>query len=181
MKSSVVKLIDNMPKLMGALNHLMENEALVGVPSETTERKPDANGNIEETPINNAALAYIHDNGSPARNIPARPFMKPGIAAAKSALIKHFKIMAKRAINGSKNSGDLALYGAGIIAQRSIRAVLNSGIEPELSERTIKARIKRGRKGTKPLVDTGQLRNSINFVIRKNNRQTASHWQNRIK
>jgi phage gpG-like protein len=128
------------------------------VPSDKAERK-------DSNEPSNAMLAYIHDNGSPAQNIPARPFMRPGIESAKGAIEAVMKLGAKKALDGDETAVVVSLHQAGLIAQRSIRARINEGIDPPLAESTLRARARKGAKGTKPLIRTGQLRNSINYVI----------------
>lgn len=182
--TNAAKLIkNNLPKLKMALEKTVSREVLVGVPADKTSR--------EESGVNNATLAYVHDNGSPARNIPAREFMRPGVEAAKEPIAEQFKIAAEQALEG--HSSDIPLHKAGLLAQASIRARLDSNIAPALKPETIKNRRKsRGtksmRKGEKhymqlleagatpeeaqgiagivALENTGQLRNSINYVVR---------------
>ena len=108
-----------------------------------------------------------------AANIPARPFMRPGIMEVKDFIAKELEKGARGAMNGDAGAVDIALNRAGLKAQASIRGKINEGIAPELAPSTLaarrarRARRARGRTGTKPLVDTGQLRNSINYVVRK--------------
>jgi len=178
MKKALVKLKDILPEVKVRMSSLTSKEVLVGVPQDKTTRKEDG--------MTNAALAYIHDNGSPAGNIPARPFMRPGIAEAKSEVIRRMKQGAAKILRGEEGAEDATLMAVGLAAQAKIRAAINAGIPPALADSTLRARI-RNRKGVKgaraelasrkagnlpsltlakPLVNTGQLRNSINFVIR---------------
>lgn len=183
MKNAARKLVDNLPKLKANLAKMTQDSVFVGVPSETTNIRDDLS---DIAPINNATLAYIHQNGSPAKNIPARPFMTIGIENAKKPATEQLKIAAQTALN-TKNDANITrgLSLAGQIAESSIKAAINSSIAPQLSEATLKARARRGRKGAKlelanraagaepgsdlakTLVDTGALRNSIKYVIRK--------------
>jgi hypothetical protein len=181
MNKNLKILINKLPKLKESFEELVKREVLVGVPSDKAARK-------EKDAPSNAMLAYIHDNGSPARNIPARPFMKPGIEKVKGDIEQVMKIGATSCLDGEKSGGDRALVRAGLIAQASIRSVINEGIDPALAASTLRGRIRarRGAKGAKaelanraaglgesatgsakPLIVTGQLRNSINFVIRE--------------
>ena len=57
-------------------------------------------------------------------------------------------------------------HAAGLIAQNSVRRTLTTAAYRPLSERTLAERRARGRTGTKPLIDTGQYRNSITYVVR---------------
>ncbi len=159
-KNAARKLIDRLPQLKVSLDKLTRQNVMVGVPQDKTRRQE------EESPAGNATLAYIHDNGAPAANIPARPFMKPGVEAAKPTIVKQFQLAAKKALQKDDSAIERGLNMAGLAAQNAIRAAINEGPGPELSEGTLAARRRRGRQGTKPLVDTGQLRNSITYVIR---------------
>ena len=88
MNTKVSVVADNSPAILMAINELKRNEVLVGVPAQKAAR------NAEEgrgQPINNAALAYIHNYGSPAANIPARPFMEPGIKNGQAAIEANLK------------------------------------------------------------------------------------------
>jgi hypothetical protein len=55
----------------------------------------------------------------------------------------------------------------GLVAANGMKAAIQEGDFQPLSQRTIDARLKRGRTGVKPLLDTGQLRNSISYVLRR--------------
>ena len=166
-------LIKNkLPALIKRFISLHSESVLVGVPAEKTARKTGT--------INNATLAYIHDNGSPANNIPARPFMRPGIDDAKEDVQNQLKIGASKVIKGDKSAMDVALNRVGLLTQASIQSKIDSGIAPELKRSTLKSRASKrpNRKGAKnelqkheegnvvPLIDTGELRNSISYVIR---------------
>ncbi len=119
------------------IKEFKNDEVLVGIPEDTSERN-------EEDPgaITNAALLAINEYGSPANNIPPRPVL------AADALFQGYERV-------------------GIIAANSVKKAINSqeGIE-EPAVSTILARRARGFKGTKALVVTGQMRNAITSVTR---------------
>jgi hypothetical protein len=174
---------DRLPELDRDLAALVAQEVLVGFPEDTTGRKDEDNSGIT-----NAALGYIHNNGQPDKNIPARPFMEPGIAEAQDALASTLGSVAKRFLrDGNKASIDQGFHRLGLKAQYAMRRKINEGIPPPLSDATLRQRAGRkgkGRKGAKlelelraagwtpstdfakPLIDTGQLRNAINYVVR---------------
>lgn len=58
-------------------------EVLIGIPMSTTER-PDGE-------ITNAELGYIHEYGAPEANIPARPFLIPGVESVKGKALELMK------------------------------------------------------------------------------------------
>lgn len=172
------KLVDDIKRLAGV-------EVLVGFPEDTTER------NDEDQGITNAALGYIHDTGMPEQNIPARPFMLPGITEVKDPLTAKLREVAVAAANGRDPATvEKGLHQVGLIAKLGIQNKINEGIPPPLADSTLRARAARGRKGAanelanrakgeapgmasaKPLVDTGQMRNAVNYVIRARNRRT---------
>lgn len=152
--------LDKVGGLLASLKSLTKSRVLVGVPAE------DAGRNDDGEPINNAALAFIHDNGAPEINIPARPFMAPGIARAEDAIVKQMKAGAQKVLDGKPGAVDQTMHRVGLTAQSAIRNQINDGPFVPLSPRTLADRRRRGRTGDQPLIDTGQLRNSINYVIR---------------
>lgn len=159
MKNAAKKIIDNLPAMKKTFEQISSQAVMVGVPGDTTNRKSGG--------INNASLAFIHDQGSPAANIPARPFMKPGIKDAKAKIVSAFKLAGEKALRKDDAAIEKGLHRAGLIATSAIKARINSGISPTLAEGTLAGRRRRGRTGTVPLIDTGQLRNSISYVLVK--------------
>lgn len=147
--------------LLRALDNITRQEVLVGIPEEADPPRKDGEQ------INNAALAFIHDNGSPGQNIPARPFFDPGIQDVKPQLIERLKAVAKASLAGNASSVTKGLIAVGMVAVSGVRNRLNTGPFVPLAPATIRARKARGRTGIKPLVDTGQLRNAITYVLRK--------------
>lgn len=153
---------DNVAKVLSSIQELAGKQVLVGIPASKAEREE---GNTE--PINNAQLGYIHEYGAPASNIPARPFLIPGVARAQESINNHLQKAAKAAMSGNDEKVDTELNATGLIAQAGARNEINNGDFEALSPVTLAARRKRGRTGDKPLIDTGQLRNAITYVIRK--------------
>ena len=181
---------DSVDELRASLKMLAEKEVLVGFPEDTSART-DAE---TKTPVDitNAALGYIHDTGAPEQNIPARPFMIPGIMEARESLTRQL-FTAARAVLRREGVGAVeeGFERLGLKAQFALRKKINEGIPPPLSEWTLRDRARRGRVGAmwelawrqagapastelaKPLIDTGQLRNAINYVVRlRKNRST---------
>ena len=186
MKNPAQLVINKLPKMLAAFDSLVQKDVLVGVPKAKAHREDD--------PIGNATIAYLMDNGAPANNIPARPFMRPGIKRATSQIKAEFKIAASAVLTGNEGLVNASLNRAGLAAQNAIRGVISEGIPPPLKPETIAAR-KYGRKtasmrkgekeymrqiaegatpaeaqasvGITPLVNTGALRNSITYVVKK--------------
>ena len=192
--SIIVK--DKLKEIVQSINSLVSQVVLVGIPEvDDARREDDESGKVKiskgivsggsETQINNATLGYIHEHGSPANNIPARPFLVPGVQNAQTKIESRLKKAANAALDGNFGNVDNELNGAGMVARDSVKSKINSGDFSPLEDSTLKARARKGRKGAeeelasrlagnkpsndsvKPLIDTGQLRNSINYVIRK--------------
>jgi hypothetical protein len=224
--TGVTKTVDNTRALFEKIEALTKKQVLVGVPQMKTFRRQE--GDFKPDFISNAALAYIHEFGSPAHNIPARPFLFPGIRKASKHIIALLKAGAKAAIaagvplppaygdpmgpaksdaaaaKASADEAEKTLHAVGLAARNAVvRAITNP--DPKfvpLKPATIRARLRRtgaGRRKLKtlgmikaaagwtgnqsnqaltewaeagnirPLIDTGQLRASITYVIRDSN------------
>ncbi len=149
---------DDFKKVKKALMDFAKIDLLVGVPQEKTERKEDDKESAE--PITNAELMFIHTNGSPARNIPPRPVIEPTIDENQERITKDYENAIKNVLDGKK-SGMIELEKLGIWLMNKIKAKFGSEELAPLKPATIKA------KGSdRPLIDTGQLRNSVTYVIR---------------
>ena len=196
-----VNFTDNTPKIREAMKRLTETKVLVGVPSddETPHLGVDvSSGNARKDEgkkeITNAELAYIHSNGAPEVNIPARPFLEPGIKEVQDKITTVFKNAAKFAMQGDYSLVDQALDAVGLLAQAAARQKIADGIPPPLSPVTVAMRMRRTKASsykrkasvdaqiafneqfkqtgsmegspTTPLYDTGQLVASISYVKR---------------
>ncbi|RQR87722.1 MULTISPECIES: hypothetical protein [unclassified Burkholderia] len=178
--------IDKLGDVIKAISQLSNKDVLVGIPDSAPERT--------DTPITNAQIGYVMETGSPANNIPARPFLVPGIASVQEEVAARLRNGALSALSGSASGTDGALKAAGMVGQSAVKKKINDGPFTPLSPRTIAQR-KRGRQtqstrkaekqyaellaqgkteqeaqdiaGIKPLINTGSLRNSVTFVVRK--------------
>jgi hypothetical protein len=154
-----------------ALRELARKRLYIGIPQENDPRPGD--------PIGNASLGYIHEFGSPARNIPSRAFLVPGVEAALPQMEKHLRAALETALRGELAGAiDPNLGNAGTVAVRSVTRKIQAGIPPPLSPVTVaRRRIRtpgsRYRRrattpaGAIPLIDTGQLIRSIVWVVGK--------------
>lgn len=178
--------IDKTKAVLAGLRALTQQRVLVGIPESAAARNGD--------PENNAAIGYLMETGSPAQNLPARPFLVPGVKNAEKRTAAILKLAGVAALAG--NAGDVTKYldMAGLAAASAVKAKIQAGPFTPLSPSTVAARAAaRGTKsqrkseityaaliaigetpgdaqamtGIKPLINTGQLRNSITYVIRK--------------
>lgn len=106
--------------------------------------------------------AAIHQFGSITRNIPARPFLDKGVeeGSDKYVALAHKKV--KHILTGIMTVD--TYYGLlGQIATAEVKKYIRNGTFTPLSPYTI------ARKGSsKPLIDTGQMRNTVTYEVRDN-------------
>ena len=116
---------------------------------------------------NAATQMYIHSHGSPLYAIPPRPIIEPAIEAPdnKKAILAQLTLAGRAALDGKKTEAVRFLNLAGQEAVNRVRAWFTDPRNgwPPNAPSTIK------RKGSsRPLIDTGQLRRAITYVIRGN-------------
>ncbi len=155
-RSGLETLHDGLPDLLRRMAAVAQRDVLVGIPS----------GEQRDDGPTNAEIGYQNEFGSPANNIPARPHLIPGVAAVQDKAVARLTQAASAAATGRMSDAERHLHAAGLIAQNSVRRTLTTAAYRPLSERTLAERRARGRTGTKPLIDTGQYRNSITYVVR---------------
>ena len=186
--ASIRKTIDNVAGLLARVTQMTQSDVLVGIPAEKGGRKQGA--------ITNVSLAYIHEFGSPAHNIPARPFLFPGLRKIRPQTDAMFRQGAIDALQG-KGMVDTTLKRIGMLARNSVVNEITDPAPPftPLKPATIRARLRRTQAGRRklkqikkrgvsltqwaaetdasgdanihPLIDTGQLRAAVTYVVRK--------------
>lgn len=163
MKSGVKMTKDRVDVILKGISVAPDYDVLVGIPSEKSTRAGSDAGSMS-----NAALGYIHENGAPEANLPPRPFLLPGIRASSGRFSSHLKKAVTALMGGENTKAEQHLNAAGLMAVNAVRRQINQGIGfAPLAASTLAARRRRGRTGEKPLIDTGQLRNSITYAVRK--------------
>lgn len=144
---------------------------LIGIPEQEKDRKAvDEKGKAvpeQNDPITNAALLAINEFGSPLNNIPARPVMAIGIRNAQADIADTFASAVKMALSKGLSALNIYYNRVGIIASNSVKKAINDqdGIE-HIAFSTALSRLRAGFKGEKALIVTGQLRNSITYVVK---------------
>lgn len=147
---------DILSSFLKNIKNMSNKSALVGIPGDQKHGK-----------TSNSELGFIHEFGSDHAHIPARPFLLPGIKKEKNRILEVFKNNLPKVLAGE--DAHITFNKVGIIARDSIKNMLRNGPFAPLAEATIAARRRSrtsGKAGTKPLIDTGQLLNSINYVIK---------------
>ena len=146
---------------------LRKSKVLVGIPAEA--------GRDDGGP-SNAVIGYLMEYGAPENNIPARPFLIPGVEGVEDKITKELVRGAQQAtavalhpsggFERASAEAEKALQRIGLTAQNAVRSRITEGPFAPLSPVTIKRRRAKGRTGDKPLVDTGQLRRSVTYVVK---------------
>lgn len=164
MKSGLTIRADTAQSILDALKTLANKDVLVGIPESKDER--------DDGGIGNAAIGYINENGSPAQNIPPRPHLKPGVKSVEQDFMPHLKAAAQKALEGDAEGAATSLDRAGTVAANGVKRYITiTGFIP-LADATIANRLRRGRTGNNPLIDTGEYRRSITHVVRDKDADT---------
>jgi len=149
---SVTVLKDTHGKGLQALAHRLANDTrrvLVGVPK----------GPAEADGTSIAMIAAVHEFGSPSQGIPERSFLRTGIRAALPHLTE-VNANSLRGIARGTLTVPVALGRVGALAVAAVQRQIVEGSYVPLRPATIR------RKGSsKPLIDTGSLRQSITYQI----------------
>jgi len=179
---------DNLNFIVKALEDLQKVDVLVGIPQFKATRPGE--------PITNAELAFIHTHGvrniamrqemqsnmdagktyhkahemylqahgSPLLNVPPRPIIEPAIEDDKVLISQLLGEAMTAFLEGDLQVGNEKLNHAGLEAQNACQDWFDSAKNnwAPNSPATI------ARKGSnKPLLDTGELRKSITYIVRK--------------
>ena len=181
--AATVRKVDHTPELEKAIRAFKSIEVLVGIP------EGDAHQGVQ---VSNAKLGYIHEKGSPASNIPPRPFLVPGVQKSEKRIESGLRSALKDALSGDVAGGEARLEALGLQVAAGVKKYMSTADFEPLKLSTIANRnrsrstktkrvnekrfIKRGGKlvpnpkfgvGIKPLINTGALRNSIDsFVVK---------------
>ncbi len=171
MADSLIKILEdgntNLQNLIDAVEFTKDNYVLVGIPQKTSSRNK-LEAKSKET-ITNAELLYIHTNGSPVNNVPARPVVEPAIYDDSERISKMLSDAFYALCDGDRDTCERIMQKVGIRAQNVCRGWFTNPKNgwPENSPAVIARKIKKGSTDPKPLIDTGELRKSITYVVVK--------------
>ena len=126
----------------------------------------------------NHLLGFVHEYGSPAANIPARPFLRPGVKSAHDQIASGLEQALKAALRDDADGMQAALDMTGIQAVSAVKSFMRDPSPPfvELKPATLRNRHRSRMTKTKrenevlnesvkPLLNTGALRNAIDYYI----------------
>lgn len=180
---------DNVAQIAATIRDLESKNVVIGYPEPQSPRRDPV-----RNPPTNAYLAYVHEYGSPLKNIPARPFLRPGIRKATKQIGEKLRQAAQATLAGHADRTDQYLHQAGAIGVASVRNEITTGNFVPLKPRTIANRWRQRRTqsmrrselgyltlidkgmdpaaaqdavGIHPLLNTGQLRAGVTYAIRR--------------
>lgn len=105
-----------------------------------------------------AEVAAANEFGVPTQGVPARPFLRQSGKQYRARWVGLFRTAVKRAVERDDETGFRVL---GVATVADVKAKLTSGPWEPNASLTVE------RKGSdRPLIDTGQLRNSIRAAVR---------------
>lgn len=161
MKDNLVQELNELEEKIKLLNSLSKYRIEIGVIAGKSEKRKREKKFFISVGLTNAELMFIHENGSPGRNIPDRPVLKLALTDAADSMLPAFFDMAQNGVmneNWDRQRLELELdrfcmrlqnYARDIIKLKDSRLKANS---PSVAKR---------KKGNYPLHNTGQLERSI--------------------
>nr|DAQ83242.1 MAG TPA: virion morphogenesis protein [Caudoviricetes sp.] len=173
--SSVVAAITKQSethKLNDSLKKLKKTMVLVGIAKGSTGDAREDGG------PDNHLLGFVHEYGSPAAGIPPRPFLRPGVNSAREQIASGLEEALKAALRDDADGMQAALDMTGIQAVSAVKSFMRDPSPPfvELKPATLRNRHRSRMTKTKrenevlnesvkPLLNTGALRNAIDYYI----------------
>lgn len=162
-------------EIVEPLKALAKLDVLVGVPYD---------GEREEDGISNAELGRIHEDGSPANNLPDRPHLIPGVKNAEEKTAQYFKAAVNKALDNDLTGAKHELVKAGMNADQEVKQIIQSGELAPLAMSTLEKGANKGRQSDeaemvgrvagmnpntfrKPLILTQEYLKSITSVLRE--------------
>ena len=166
---------DGLAKLAADLQKISNMDVLVGVPESNAARKEEG--------INNAQLLALHTKGSPLQKIPARPVIEPAIEASgnKEQIAEQLGIAAQLVLDQNVPGAHAQLQKTAMLGQNVARSWFTdprnnwppnkiATVRAKMSKMTSKQvfeAVDSGTPITRPLVDTGALRQAIIGICRE--------------
>ncbi|HCT5879209.1 TPA: hypothetical protein OT180_002233 [Morganella morganii] len=138
--------------LEARIREMGKKKVVVGVPAATNRARKDG--------LSNATIAAAHEFGVPG-HIPERSFLRSTLGENKDKATG----LLIRELKADISQGDFSGRAFAIVGEKlsgEVKRKIQSGINPALDPKTV------ARKGSsKPLIDTGNLLQSINYEVRE--------------
>ena len=168
------RMMEKNERFLKYLKSVLDIGIYVGIPEQNAPRSKGE--------MNNATLLYIHTHGSPKRNLPPRPLLEPALKANDEKIANDLALVSKYLLDGNHVQAMRAMVATGQDAVNIIRGWFtdpqNNWADVKRATQLRKINKLRGKKkkealasfeagepvGT-PLIDTGELRKSITYVL----------------
>lgn len=150
---------DGFKQMMEGLDWIEKSGVYIGIPEDESSR--------EDEDITNAELLFIHTNGSLINNVPARPVIEPALREDSERLSSMLGKAFVYALQGKFEFASEQLKKTGMRGQKIARAWFTNPKNnwPPNAPSVVRAKLKKGSTNPRPLIDTGELRRSITYVI----------------
>lgn len=156
-----------------------EKVALVGIPGTAKMPREGSSGTVD----NMAELAFIMEKGSTVNKIPARPFMRQTRVKATGRFQKLLRSYYQAILSGTLGAtkalsrlgeayeGEMKeIFTAGSFAPNAPITIHGGWMRNKVSGKIFKVK---GKESSRPLIDTGRLRQSIIHKIAKMTKSKA--------
>jgi hypothetical protein len=160
-KSTLKRTGSGLGPIEKAVAQLNRTRLLVGIPS-GSRRDPEPGE--KGTPPSNGVIGYLMEFGEPEMNLPARPFLRPGVRAALPEIRKGMLRAATGALSGKPSEIKDGFDQAGLMAVDSVQRTMIAGGFAPLSDRTIEARARRRNPETGKLFQDGRSKDARSFL-----------------
>lgn len=153
-------------KLFFQLRQLNHTEVFVGFQAGKGTAKKRTKGKIEESGLDILTVAVWNEFGT--SRIPARPFISQTWEKGRDKIMKFTQQVVKQVIDG-KADVKTATNMLGTKVKSMIQSTIRNGEFVPNAPSTVK------KKGSdKPLIDTGTMRQSVTYEVRKGGRGSSS-------
>lgn len=147
---------------LGLTAILKNMKAFDGVALAVGIQGPEAGAIHPDSELDNVGLGVIHEFGAPNAGIPVRSWLRAAFDFNEARWLVQAAIVADKVYKTTPERPGRALGIMGEVVVADIKKRMAQGIPPPLKQATI------DRKGSsKPLIDTGILRDSITWTVRR--------------
>lgn len=160
MKFKLKKSENKLAHIASELSKLKKGYVKAGVLASEKER--------ESGEVSNVDLALIHEFGAPAANIPERSFVRSTFTKNKQEYSALLKKLAKGLFAGkSEQTAEQILGLVGTKMAADMKNTITEGLSPANAPDVYARKLAKGTAAglPKPLVDTGQLLDSITWDV----------------
>ena len=165
-----LSVISRAKELNDALKRLQKTQIFVGIATGSKGDKREDGG------PDNHLLGFVHERGSPAANIPARPFLAPGVASGAEKIVPGLERTIKAALRNDEAAVEASLKKTGRDAVSAVKVYMTTAdfvpLSPKYLKQRHRARLTKGKranelkgKGVRPLINSGSLLEALDYYL----------------